>query len=262
MKNITFLLLSLLSIIILSGCGDDDDLSQKNVKLSRIFNPDSDAEDRFYYTGDQLTEMQEDVYLLNSLTQERTLNTTIYDLEYENDKVARVNSENKQFYFDYSGNDLKVTSIVQQDTDYVMTYVNYLDVDNFSVVAYRPEQTPATAEIKPYLDENNNLIRAVDLNDESVDIAFQHHYMAAIYQGAHTYDNKNNPYSNFAPEVQLWLTFKLNDNNLLERTFENGRPLRTYEYVYNADNFPTEIKTHIVFSPTETLTRVDRYFYE
>lgn len=261
MKNLKFVLF-ILTLVSIIGCSSDEPLVvTEDLKLSKITRDNVDL-NRFYYVEDRLSEMQKDYYTVDPDTEESTLRTNTYVFEYENDQLVRINSNNGFTDFDYQGNDLVITTVTNQDTFSMVSYHNYLNPSNASITVVNADGL--TAKFNLFFDNNNNLLEAKDDNNVLVQEAYPGYYLVSPFDGTFSYDDKKNPYVGFIPEIQLYLTQKMNRNNIIKREFVGDNPYRNFEFEYNEDDYPVSSKYSWVARTTHDtiFTSTTNFYYE
>ncbi|MEM8908784.1 MAG: hypothetical protein AAGD05_13135, partial [Bacteroidota bacterium] len=252
------------SLFLLIACTEEEPIETIPTNTNRLLSVEVDWVEttRFYYLDDQLTEVQEDYFVLDQQTQAEIKKTDSYLISYEAGKVIEVNSDNRQIHFEYLENDLVLTTLVNQAVFSKVTYEGYQNPSNVKVTAINEDQLSATFKLT--FDEHNNFLQAVNEADLLVEEAYPGYYLVSPFNGIHIYDDKKNPYSDFAPELQLWLTQKMNPNNVIERQFALFPSTRYFEYTYNSEAYPVSKTTTVLDHTTNESYTLEQttYVYE
>jgi len=236
MNLLRYSLIIILTVITLSSCQDDqnDPIELLVDKKLSIIKHDGKEKTRFYYEGDQLTELQSDYYTIDTTTNESVLRTNQIFFEYENNKLSKVIRESGEVEIEYVGDDMIIRNFHYQFPEATLTFENYLDLENLRVNHFLTDGY--NPQFSPTFDDDSNFLFALDDSNNDLRDAFPgYHYLSQYYDN-YTYNNMNNPVKDFDKEVQFYL-YQRPFNHCIESIILNTRTIE-YNYGFDDEGYP------------------------
>lgn len=163
------------------------------------------------------------------------IDTEVYSIEYHGDRVDRITESYYQYLFDVEDGNLRICQLRFADT---LLQIEFEDFENLNVSTVHIKHSNIVDEtIIATVDEHNNIIYATDENNNRIENAYSH-LTGKMYSffGEMEFDDMQNVYSGFPPDIRLWLSWNRNSNNVVKKSLNDKVWL--YEYNYNEQGFP------------------------
>ena len=264
MKNDSTLyskLIGILSLCLLFcwSCSKSIEVQKSNFFLSEEFNDNIVLKSYSYDKENKLNELITRRNFFDPVTQTNYIDSTLYSFHYREDgKIDFIIYGNQRDEFEYNENILNVSYkhgfFVQEQ----ITFFNYnqILIDSILINHY----TGFNGIIYPFSDVKGNITYALGNDGIPAEEAFQE-FVGKMYSfvGIMTFDEHRSIYENFEPEIQLWLNWNKNPNNLVSKSLNNE--IWEYSYEYNLEGLPISAK-RVIEKENLTITQSKNYSYQ
>ncbi|NUO03358.1 MAG: hypothetical protein HUU01_22330 [Saprospiraceae bacterium] len=237
-------LITFCMVVVLAACNHEEALSPQQTLLLQQEVVEGDETYHYEYSEGKLQKFIAQFHLFDPFSQSPFIDTVEFFFEYSpDDRVRKITGHNQEFYFTFEANDLLITeiSLLDGDTSSQIRFKNF-EALNVSEIEFKSTYCEQVQSIFPAMDAAGNIISSD--NEDSIDLQDSYECLGGrvfSFLGEMEFDNKQNIYANFNPEIRLWLTWNKNPNNMTRRAVLDE--IWEFEYEYNNAGFPTTRKS-------------------